>query len=420
MLSRDQPVLDGAEADLARRDPDLPALPLLLEDTVLSTWLSDRLGRPVRARRRYLRYKPGTSCVAAVGLEPDAPGAPGARSVMVAHWTESARAKMTKTCERAAPGSVLAVDETARVVVGSHAADRDLPALVRLADPERAGATLRRVTGSHFPDSATGTATTLSYKPQRRWVGSVTASDGRRVLLRAYRPRALGAHLRAARSLGDHAATLPQLLGQQRGLGLAAFAWVEGHQLDWRADLARAAQVARALAALHRHPASLPAQDASSRGEGVLATAALAATLLPDLAGRLDDVARTAVARLREHGAPEHPVTLHGDFSADQVVLGEDDARLIDLDRARSGDRADDLASLAATLWLDGLDPDPVLAAVLEPYERSTGERIDPAGLTVLTAVQVLERCTDGFRLARPDWVARLHRAVTLAEELLS
>lgn len=407
-------VLPAATAELAERDRALPMLPMLLCDTVLSAWLSARLGEPVVARRRYLRYKAGTACLARVDVRPAAGETGSPRTMMLAHWADPGGAKLDKARSKAPEGTVLLVDADSGVLVTSPAADRHLPALRRLEDPARRGDLLRSVLGDdRFADPG-ARSTTLSYKPHRRWVGRVSV-DGRHALVRVYRPADLDrvaevwAHTRA---LAEAGVPVSRLLGTHRRLGVAGVEWVPGHRLCLDGDAALLPDLGAVLARLHARPARLPAQPVGERTRALRRTAAAGSALLPRLAPRLHRVVDLATTAL--HALPPAPLaTLHGDLSADQVVVGDDGAvRLIDLDRARTGAAADDLASLAAT------SPGPVLDALLAGY----AEHAPPpprAALATYTAAQLLARATDGFRAAEPDWADRLERAVDDAEKLL-
>lgn len=424
------PVLEGPDADLAARDPALPMLPLLLDDAVLGAWLSARLGEPVLAQRQYLRYKIGTACVAAVRLRPasSATGLPGRanevrpddRTVMLAHWAEGSRSKLTKTRAKAAAGSLLLVDDVAGIVVSTPAADRDLPAMGRLEDPRRRGEIVRRLVGSSRFAGPDLKCLTLSYKPQRRWVALMSSPGGEHALLRAYRPSDLAAHVAASSALPRDASPVPTLLGTDERLGLAAFEWVEGGQLRLPDHGDHVGSLGAVVASLHTHRLGLPGRSVGSRTRGLRETASLASTLLPELHGRLTAVTSAATRTLRGLEAPEHPVTLHGDLSCDQVVLTPGGGvRLIDLDRARSGHRADDIGSLVATAHLDGLHSDRLVPDLLEGYARHA-KAPTQAAIDTYTAVHLLERATDAFRQARPDWADRLVLALTEAEELLA
>src|SRR4051794_11653701 len=64
-------MLSPPEADLVRRDPALPGLATLLDPEAFATALRPRLPSEelMAARRDYVRYKPGMSCLVAYRVE---------------------------------------------------------------------------------------------------------------------------------------------------------------------------------------------------------------------------------------------------------------------------------------------------------------------------------------------------------------
>ena len=355
-------------------------------------------------RRPYLRWKPGTSCIAALEL--------ASGSAYAAAFSAAAGAKLAKTLEQAPAGSVLLVDRQLCVLVARPSADRDLPALSDLT-----GAFARAVGSASAEESVA--VQTLAYKPLRRWVGTlstgpVEASDGGRSVLRAYRrgdlERARASSKTARRLFGGLA---PEPVGRSRRRGLIVQAWVPGETLD-RALAARSAladtlpTVGRTLAGMHqRQPPSTAARVAGAPLDG---TAELLGALDEDL-GRW---AAHLAARL-ESGRPDEDderVFVHGDFSADQVVLGPDGPVFLDWDRAGVGAAAVDLASLRAA----GLDVES-WQRVLDGY----GEvRPLPGDLDWYVAAAMLQRAPEPFRAGRRGWLGETRRMLADVQHLLS
>ncbi|RJK93755.1 phosphotransferase [Vallicoccus soli] len=373
-------------------DPALPALAPLLDAAALGALLGGRV------ERRYVRWKPGTSFVLAAVLD----RGDGPRDVVATATSAAARPKLAKSARRAPAGSVLHADPARGLLVTTPAADRDLPALRALAEGTAAlvppGAVLRR----------------LAYKPQRRWVGAASSSGGT-VLLRAHRPRDLERHAAAPRALAGGAPRTPALLGSDARLGLAVVEWVDGRPLDAALAAGRASRddvrsAGAALAALHARP--VPAGLAARRrggAHGLRAAAAAVARLDP---ARGPDAHGLAARLERELGAAPAPAALlHGDFSADQVVLGTGGAALVDLDAAGPGEPAEDLGAFAAAAALQGLDEAAVLGPLLEGY---AGVRVPPpAGRVALhRRAHLLRRAAEPFRTCRPDWHRELHRVL--------
>ena len=345
----------------------------------------------------YLRYKPGTSLVAALGLS-------SGLAFAFAVGADS-RAKLAKTIRRAPAGSVLVSEPD--LLIARPAADRDLPALADLS---------RTLAKIELAPENLRSRTDLAYKPQRRWVGRLDLTDDRRLIVRAYRPADLAAALTAWQiaSLVDGPVEVPSLRATCRRRGLVVTSWLDGTPLDRllsvgpvSADVLR--EVGVGLARLHS-AASRPAGSTSARDERLAPVEAVAtqlAAVLPEVGARVrglvDRLAAVAPAVDREH-----PV--HGDFSTDQVIV--DPAGRIgitDWDRAGWAHPAVDLGSLRAA----GLDPtayDEVLAgysSVLEP----------PATVDWCLARAKLLRLPEPLRQGRRDWRSQVTTRLSELEE---
>ncbi|WNV76031.1 aminoglycoside phosphotransferase family protein [Geodermatophilus sp. DSM 44513] len=404
-----------ADRDLAARDPALPALPVLLDDALLGEWLAGHgLGR---ARRRYLRYKPGTSCLLRLDLEVGDPerGGTTVPAVLATRAADGA-GKLARTRQEAPPGSVLAADDDARLLLTTPAADRVLPAVAALSG-DRPGAALAGL----LPGEDLGAATVrvLRYKPARRWVALLGRPDADPLLLRAHAPAVAAAAAARLRAFGTARVRTPALVAEDPVLGLVVTEWLPGRTL---ADLPPADHPAAlrrtggALATLHQHAApGLPRRGPHETGSAVRAAAGLVAHLLPHEAERAAALARAATDRLR----PEVPGRVcHGDFSADQVVLGPHGVALVDLDEVGCDDPAVDLAGfLAAATAERRLGPADAWS-FLDGY-RTLRPLPDPRRLAAATAAALLRRAAEPFRLAEPDWAARVVAVLDAAEREL-
>lgn len=202
--------------------------------------------------------------------------------------------------------------------------------------------------------------------------------------------------------------------------------WVPGESLDavsGRGDLGarRAGEIAGGLLArLHQVPVPAGAherlpQRAGWDDGGLRATARGLADVDAELgaraAGLVDRLPAVPV------GAP---VLLHGDWSSDQLVVGEHGARMIDLDRAGSGPALRDLASYLAVEALRTGDPEGSGAAGLRTgYEEGGGSWPGDAAVRSASAAALLSRVKEPLRRAEPTWRDGVGRTLDLAEELL-
>ena len=355
-------------------------------------------------RRPYLRWKPGTSCIAALDL--------ASGPAYAAAYSAAASKKLAKTLEQAPAGSVLLADQKLCVLVARPSADRDLPALRDLA-----GALARAQ--RHHPRGAisradpSDAAQTLAYKPLRRWVGTLSSGARERYVLRAYRrgdlDRARRGLKTARKLLGGLA---PEPAGHSRTWGLMVQAWVPGQPLDhalaaWP-DLADTLPtVGRMLAGVHQHEPSHSATRLA--GAPLDATAGLLGALDPDLGAW---AARLAARLDRCRRQDDDLVFVHGDFSVDQIVLGPDGPVFLDWDRAGTGLAAVDLASLRAA----GLDAES-WQRVLDGYAEV---RPLPGSLDWYVAAALLERAAEPFRAGHREWRSETSRLLAEVQQLLA
>src|SRR5699024_1794529 len=401
--------------------------------------------------------KPGTSCVLHVEA--------GGRALLVAATARSEAAKHAKTLELSA-GSIIGTDPGRQVLVGTPAADRDLPAVALLADPAHRERLLGRLLRHGPVVDRSVEPVLLRYKPHRRWVGLQPAATGGQVLLRVQRPAATQAAAGALAALAEAAPRTPQLLGCHPRRGALAAEHLPGTTAQ-EAPADTAAQVGRSLAALHQHPGRvLPELGRDVEVEQVRAAADQLAVLLPDLADRAHHLADQIAAELAGPGQQHSGV--HGDFSLDQAVVGPDgpaalihlgaaglglagrgpehsgvhgafsldqagigpdgQAGLIALDAAGLGDPAADLGCAAAAMTRDVLlghrtetDQQHRLAALHQGYAAAGGPaRADR--VRVHTAAHLLRLTAEPFRLGQsaawPDAAAGLlTRAENVAAE---
>lgn len=417
-------MLSPADEAVVLRDPALPGLALLLDDDALGDWLGRRLQAPVRVNGRYLRYKHGTSCVLAADVDTGS----AQHSCLFSAYAEPVSVKVTKTVERALPGSVLGTEPARGLLVTTPGADRDLPALAWLDDPDRRERLLRRLLGDRR--GMRGAALqTLRHKPHRRWVGLVQPTSGPPVVLRAYRTGTVRGATHAITVWGEGRPRTPRLLGVRARRGVAAVEYIDGEVLGHSGVLAddqAFRSAGAALAGLHsRRGVALSATRPHAETDAVRAAVDQLTRLLPGMDDDLRGLADAVVSRMDAVGREVQPI--HGDFSADQVIVGDTgEIAFIDLDAARLGDPAVDLACAAGSLARDvvlGMVPAGAAERRLEAlYAGYATVRPLPDAERIATheAAHLLRRATEPFRLrltpgwpdASRDLVARARRTL--------
>lgn len=403
-------MLSPADAAIVARDAALPGLRLALDAEALSAALGLPSMTPL-----YLRYKPGTSCVASLAPEDGR----GMAAVAVMAYTSVRYAEVRRRSEwRDGPNPAIFHDAACLALV-PLARERALKGARRIVDPERGDAFLRELAG----DDAADYPRLLRYKAGRRLVLS-TGGGARRTLVKAYTKHDFAAAQEGAR-IGAALDGVP-ILGVSARRQCLAWRWLEGTPLDVEtrriAESAGWQAAGRALARVHRSPMRPTATLGRAEEAAELAAVTTALTALaPDLARMAAPVVARAAESLARTAFTE--TLIHGDFSADQVLIDkEGHATIIDWDRAAKGDPARDVGVFLA--WLDAQMLDGALAisgpaeAFVDGYAGAGGPAQAPA-TSVQHARALLALVTEGFRQRRPDWPQRARRLIARAEAVL-
>ena len=406
--------MTAPEVGIPLTDDALPGLGLVTDPARLSAWLSAQARTDLRVAPRRLRYKPGVSLVMAVDVLPaDAPeGDPATRPCLVRTYSARAADKVRKTLEVAPADSVLGHDREALLVVTTAAGDRDLPLLARLAEPDGLRTVVERLLPDR-PELASARVRTLRHNPERRWVGVLETGEAPVLLLRGYPGRETRRHARAYAAVAGGPPRTPTVLGSSRSLGVAVVEWVPGRELAASTDRSEWLAGGSTIAQLHGR-GHVPLKHVSSRDEAakVREAADLVARLMPGMADEVIALADEVRHGLRALDRERRPV--HGDFSADQVVVTPDGGTaLVDLDRAHLGDPAADLGCAVAEVMIRAEEDGDVgrgrrLAATL--VEGYASERRPPTSATIATHALAfrLRKAAEPFRACRPDWRARV------------
>jgi aminoglycoside phosphotransferase (APT) family kinase protein len=406
-------MLSPVEQAICARDPALPGLPLLLDGAELARELGCAGLVP-----GYLRYKPGTSCVAGV-FHPE-------RGPMAAHaYTPERYAEVRQRAEWRNDGGVLMLDAACVAVIPARL-DRKLKSLRRLDDEEHRAKVLRRLIGK---DSSIrkGSVEVLRYKPGRRLVARLDVDGRPRAALKVFGAADYDQALIGAVGAAAHGGA--RLLGCDAGRRMLITEWVDGDPLcpdaTGRAPAgSRVAETGAALARLHGaafRPAArvTRAKALTALGEVEPAMRALHAELGRE-AGRL-----AALIAARLEMSDHRPTLIHGDFSADQVVHSATRPVILDWDRAARGDPASDFGTFLAQLdaqVADGLlaadEADAIGMALAEGYGGVAGRL--PDGIAREHARSLLMLATEGFRIRHRDWPERTGALLERAAALLA
>jgi tRNA A-37 threonylcarbamoyl transferase component Bud32 len=409
-------MLSRADANLIERDRQLTGLRTLIDtEAFCETLRQIAPGREIEsAKARYVRYKPGTSCLVAYQVQ--VAGKPvGVYARCHAHDQLIKVSNARLQLEVNGPlGHGLLADPQAGIAVFVFPNDYEVKSLRKLFEGERTPRRLRRMLPAH-PHLQHATPTILRYKPERRFVGKLEAEGGPAAVLRLYPPNQF-ADIRE-RSWAFKSNTdlhIPRVVGDSERYSALSHEWVDGQTLSDALEgegIGVLERVAGALAALHRQRPRLGTMYSASDYCRGLTGAVDAVASLDDQLGNYANELSSAVQRLVMDRA-WRPQAVHGDFTADQLVVRDDRVTILDFDRTGYGDPVMDVGAFAAGMISSALAGEMTMARALEiseafaeSYWRTAGF-IDTAGAQACTAGALLMTAPEPFRHRVDDWSA--------------
>jgi aminoglycoside phosphotransferase (APT) family kinase protein len=406
-------MLSPADRAICERDSGLPGLALLLDVAELG-----RTAGPGPLTSHYLRYKPQTSCAAGVFT------ATGRAMAAYAYTRERYAEVLTRPKWREDPDVVLCDDACIAMIPARR--DRELRTLRRLFDPQRQPKFLRALIGHQNACDVTSLSI-LRYKPGRRLVARLDVDGHPRAVLKVIAGADYNQALIGAAGAAAHDGA--RLLGCDASRGGLVMEWIDGDPLcpvaaGLAPDQSAIRETGTALARVHG--ATFRPADRISHDDDIEALAEVGsamATLHPGLGRQLSRIAGKLASRLET--ADCAPALIHGDFSADQIVMSGTRPVILDWDKAAVGDPARDLGTFLARVAAqvaDGVlgpdDAEATGAALTDGYGRAAGAL--PDGVAVQHARALLMLATEGFRIRHPDWPSRTAALLERAEGLLA
>jgi aminoglycoside phosphotransferase (APT) family kinase protein len=380
---------------LAARDPALPGLGLLLDPEALARVLGTSA-----VTLRHLRYKPGTSCMAA------AVTAEG-------NWLRLRALTPAHYAEKGYPGD--GATGAACLRAATPDGDKEVPGLRRFWPKDRRAKVQAEVFGeSHL---AQARLVPLSYRLGRRLVARLDHPLGGALLKLHAAARFAQAQAGALwGAVHGHGALLRACAVQMA----VATRWQPGQMLTALDGPDGFAASGAALAGVHGASHALP--FSRSRADEIAAVTRLLADathLLPEAQARLAELARRLAGALA--ATPADPGPIHGDFSADQVVIAGGGPCLIDWDRAATGDRGADLGSALARLeadrlW-DGVPAERAREAGQALLVGYAAHRALPASVETQRLAHLALLMCEPFRRQLPDWPEAIARLIGSIEQ---
>jgi tRNA A-37 threonylcarbamoyl transferase component Bud32 len=385
-------------------------------------------------RQCYVHYKPATSCLVAYSLVAD-----GTEYLFYAKaYGPDAQVKFKKTrrlsgiATQLGPGTVI-FDHIATAVY-LFPVDHRLKALKRFADRD----TQCNLVKQFYPDRPelhAGRLTTLTYKPERRYVARLDLAEKPQAVLKFYNPAGYDAARMAARNFESRGELqLPRLAACSDRYQALAFDWLEGcmlNELLRQPDVAQQQKISAlqhtgaALADLQRQqPEGLAHRSPDSERSRLAAQAETIGHLSPHLSQRARQLAQQLADALGDR--PPGVCALHGDFYHRQVLVRDDRAVILDLDNAVLGDPAADPGLFIAHLErdvlrneLDADDRECFAEAFLQGY-RQAGQQPDGERTRPYTAIGLFYLAAEPFRYREPDWPARIEALLGRIEALIT
>lgn len=423
------------DADIVARDRALPGLNLLLDAEALLAALRTlpSFDRLYEVSVTYLRYKPGTSCVAGLLLHLNDGGTLRyfAKALTAARFQQSWQHPKRQALVAAGdPRAPLALHDKA-VILQHPAFDRGIRYLSLLEDDARL--TLLSELLPAEPDLSALEWRFLRYKPERRAVIALSRRGVPLGVLRVASKNEYGQILQGSAvgaALGH--ISLAACKGNSRMLMTR---WLDGVSLGpeegggLEPELMSAAGVA--LAQLHQAPFSLPVvQRVEDDIQAMWQVFNTLETILPTSAAHFQHLARRIARSLTECAGESVPI--HGDFSADQLIKPADGGplRIIDWDRCACGNPLVDLGSFRARLEMQTIggpiaprQASEAMLAFLIGYRSQRA--LDSRGLLWYSARALLCLAAEPFRRRVADWpqqvervLARVNQRVDEAETL--
>ena len=419
-------MLDRADAMVVARDARLPGLRTVLDaDAFCATLRRLCPDRDIRsAHARYVRYKPKTSCLVAYEVVVGN----GSVGVYARCHAEDQLVKITNARlrmeVRGELGAGLLTDPHAGIAVFAYPNDYEIKSLRKLFEGDRTPPRMRRILPAH-PHLHAATPTPLRYKPERRFVGKFAAEGGPSAVLRLYpQPMFAGVREKAWAFKDSGELQVPRVVGDSARYSALAHEWIEGEPLIERLTTPVLGRVASALTELHRQRPRLSSMYSASDYCRSLESACAAVGVLDKTLGVQAHQLLGAVRSLVLE-RPWRSQVVHGDFTADQVLVQDDRITVLDYDRAAYGDPVMDVGAFAAgliSLSLHGHLPMSRAVAMAGEFAAAYWQAAgfeDVAGARTFTAGALLMMAPEPFRHRHPDWPKAIAALLESADRVL-
>jgi tRNA A-37 threonylcarbamoyl transferase component Bud32 len=420
-------MLSQPDTEVARRDPEIPGLPLLLD--VESFRKRINLARPALditdLIANYVRYKPHTSCLVSYKAE--------SRSGQLELYAKAIRSDSQSKLKKAnhkingnGAGESGVILDDQMVAIFFYPYDQEIKVLPRLADRHSRRELLARTLRSRA-GLWDGELQILRYKPERRFVAQMVTRNGGGALLKAYAGGDYHLAQRGGKVLGSRGPLkIAQRLGRSNRHRLVILEWLSGQKLDevmTGTDYSGAIiqNVGTALAELHsQRPRWLQTLNPELEMQSLKSMAGDLAFINPGLSARIDNLVELLVIDGLRPLSIASPI--HNDFTTDQVLLEGEWVIFLDLDSAVIGDPSTDLSSFVARIMFDVIVGDAssstasdVIGNFLDGYCRASKQSLSKT-FNRLVSASLLRLAPHPFRYRLPAWPRLTQEIIEQAE----
>lgn len=424
-------------------DPALPGLPNLLDETIVMELVASSLETSgpfeiIACPPRYVRYKPGTSCLVMYDLvTTEASGKQALRNMHIkAHHDDrgllrATRSKMRRLTEQYArlQGSLPVTPVTylpeVEGLLQIAPVDYDLKHLVWASSPTEMTRVFCEASPEYDDLTVTAAPEVVRYKPERKAMLRYSLDNGPAENLygKLHADDRTQLLLNQTDALIEAEFGTPPVVAASPEHGFVAHAEAAGVQLaslrGTDAYTAWMTPLSHVLSRMQRIKVPSPVHTLRDEMMGIVTGVSLLERIVPDLAGRLFRVSDQLTSRLE--AMDEQHATIHGDFYDDQALVSNAGATILDLDEMRCGHPLLDVGNMLAHLSVAssrGEQVDDARSAFLTAALQSgTTTRPDVA---LFEAVALMKLAPGPFRRLESNWPEGIERTLSLAERRLA
>lgn len=421
---------------LVDRDIYLPGLADVMNKDLMISRLTTELGLGglrLGFQQTYIRYKPKTSCLIGYTGQCEDKELYFYSSLYNRVNRDKARKPLSKAKSPSFFGPAGFFIEELNVLFMLFPNDHELRQLPYILNFQKHSERLRNWL-PFLNESAMVNINCIRYKPERRFVGKAKLFDGQSVLIKAHaRHHKQSFYPSQLESQADRSFLIPKKICYSDKHKLDAYPWISGITLmDIMArDPDLVIKAGRCLADFHSQTLNLnhPGNNSSWNNQTILKIANAAIKIVPEFENDISSIANYII----HHPLLKHVNTniaqclIHGDFSADQIIVGSDGLWLIDFDRSRFDSPLYDLGCFIARLEFNTLDNCnqsdinylELADKLIEGYEQGSSLSIQPL-IRIYVVIQLLCLVTEPFRLRRSNWLTQTKNIIIRIKSIVS